>query len=156
VTADDGPLLIFAGAGSGKTRVLTHRIAWLIQQGRAEPGEILAVTFTNKAAREMRGRVENLLNLAAGAIWMGTFHAIGVRILRRDGSADGIDRHFVIYDEADRLSVVKRVMGELRLDEKRYPPGGMVALISRAKDEVISGEDQVIRRQAHHGRAASR
>jgi len=128
VTADDGPLLIFAGAGSGKTRVLTHRIAWLIQQGRAEPGAILAVTFTNKAAREMRSRVENLLNLAAGAIWMGTFHAIGVRILRRDGSADGIDRHFVIYDEADRLSVVKRVMNEMRLDEKRYPPGGMVAL----------------------------
>jgi len=143
VTAGDGPLLIFAGAGSGKTRVLTHRIAWLIQQGRAEPGEILAVTFTNKAAREMRGRVEHLLNLTAGAIWMGTFHAIGVRILRRDGSADGIDRHFVIYDEADRLSVVKRVMNEMRLDEKRYPPGGMVALISRAKDEVISAEDQL-------------
>src|SRR5256714_2354834 len=103
VTAGDGPLLIFAGAGSGKTRVLTHRIAWLIQQGRAEPGEILAVTFTNKAAREMRGRVEHLLNLTAGGIWMGTFHAIAVRMLRRDGTADGIDRHFVIYDEADRL-----------------------------------------------------
>ncbi len=143
MTADDGPLLIFAGAGSGKTRVLTHRIAWLIQQRRAEPGEILAVTFTNKAAREMRSRVENLLNLAASAIWMGTFHATGVRILRRDGSADGVDRHFVIYDEADRLSVVKRVMNELRLDEKRYPPGGMVALISRAKDEVIGADDQL-------------
>src|SRR5437870_12683548 len=98
---------------------------------------MLAVTFTNKAAREMRSRVENLLNLAAGAIWMGTFHAIGVRILRRDGSADGIDRHFVIYDEADRLSVVKRVMNEMRLDEKRCPTGGMLALISRAQDELI-------------------
>jgi DNA helicase-2/ATP-dependent DNA helicase PcrA len=156
VTADDGPLLIFAGAGSGKTRVLTHRIAWLIQQGRAEPGEILAVTFTNKAAREMRSRVENLLNLAAGAIWMGTFHAIGVRILRRDGSADGIDRHFVIYDEADRLSVVKRVMNELRLDEKRYPPGGMVALISRAKDEVISADDQLKAAGTHNEELAAR
>jgi DNA helicase-2/ATP-dependent DNA helicase PcrA len=156
VTADDGPLLIFAGAGSGKTRVLTHRIAWLIQQGRAEPGEILAVTFTNKAAREMRSRVENLLNLAAGAIWMGTFHAIGVRILRRDGSADGIDRHFVIYDEGDRLSVVKRVMTELRLDEKRYPPGGMVALISRAKDEVINGEDQLKAAGTHNEELAAR
>jgi len=156
VTADDGPLLIFAGAGSGKTRVLTHRIAWLIQQGRAEPGEILAVTFTNKAAREMRSRVENLLNLAAGAIWMGTFHAIGVRILRRDGSADGVDRHFVIYDEADRLSVVKRVMNELRLDEKRYPPGGMVALISRAKDEVISAEDQLKAASTHNEELAAR
>ena len=156
MTAADGPLLIFAGAGSGKTRVLTHRIAWLIQQGRAEPGEILAVTFTNKAAREMRSRVENLLNLAAGAIWMGTFHSIGVRILRRDGSADGIDRHFVIYDEADRLSVVKRVMNELRLDEKRYPPGGMVALISRAKDEVISAEDQLKTAGTHNEELAAR
>src|SRR5436305_11280766 len=156
VTAGDGPLLIFAGAGSGKTRVLTHRIAWLIQQGRAEPGEILAVTFTNKAAREMRGRVEHLLNLTAGAIWMGTFHATGVRILRRDGSADGIDRHFVIYDEADRLSVVKRVMNEMRLDEKRYPPGGMVALISRAKDEVISAEAQVSAAGTHNEELAAR
>src|SRR5260370_8251405 len=81
---------------------------------------------------------------------MGTFHAIGVRILRRGGSADGIDRHFVIYDEADRLSVVKRVMNELRLDEKRYPPGGMVALISRAKDEVITGEDQLKAASTHN------
>jgi len=155
VTADDGPLLIFAGAGSGKTRVLTHRIAWLIQQGRAEPGEILAVTFTNKAAREMRSRVENLLNLTAGSIWMGTFHSIGVRILRRDGSADGIDRHFVIYDEADRLAVVKRVMNEMRLDEKRYPPGGMVALISRAKDEVITAEDQARAAATHNEELAA-
>ena len=155
VTAEDGPLLIFAGAGSGKTRVLTHRIAWLIQQGRAEPGEILAVTFTNKAAREMRGRVEQLLNLTAGGIWMGTFHAIGVRILRRDGSADAIDRHFVIYDEADRLSVVKRVMNEMRLDEKRYPPGGMVALISRAKDEVITAQDQAAAAGTHNEELAA-
>ncbi len=156
VTADDGPLLIFAGAGSGKTRVLTHRIAWLIQQGRAEPGQLLAVTFTNKAAREMRSRVESLLNLTAGAIWMGTFHAIGVRILRRDGSADGIDRHFVIYDEGDRLSVVKRVMSELNLDEKRYPPGGMVALISRAKDEVIVADDQLKAASTHNEELAAR
>jgi len=155
VTADDGPLLIFAGAGSGKTRVLTHRIAWLIQQGRAEPNEILAVTFTNKAAREMRGRVESLVNLSAGAIWMGTFHAIGVRILRRDGSADGVDRHFIIYDEADRLAVIKRVMTELRLDEKRYPPSGMVALISRAKDEVISAEDQLKAAGTHNEELAA-
>jgi DNA helicase-2/ATP-dependent DNA helicase PcrA len=142
VTAKDGPLLIFAGAGSGKTRVLTHRIAWLIQERRAEPGQILAVTFTNKAAREMRSRVEHLLNLTASGIWMGTFHAIAVRILRRDGVADGIDRHFLIYDEADRLAVIKRVMNEMRLDEQRYPPGGMVALISRAKDEVMTVEEQ--------------
>ena len=156
VTAGDGPLLIFAGAGSGKTRVLTHRIAWLIQRGRAEPSEILAVTFTNKAAREMRGRVEQLLNLTAGGIWMGTFHAIAVRMLRRDGGADGIDRHFVIYDEADRLSVVKRVMNEMHLDEKRYPPSGMVALISRAKDEVISVEEQAKAAGTHNEELAAR
>ena len=156
VTANDGPLLIFAGAGSGKTRVLTHRIAWLIQQHRAEPSEILAVTFTNKAAREMRGRVEQLLNLTAGGIWMGTFHAIDVRMLRRDGSADGIDRHFLIYDEADRLSVVKRVMNEMRLDEKRYPPGGMVALISRAKNEVMSVEEQARAAGTHNEELAAR
>src|SRR5438128_7580396 len=104
----------------------------------------------------MRGRVEHLLNLTAGAIWMGTFHAIGVRILRRDGSADGIDRHFVIYDEADRLSVVKRVMNEMRLDEKRYPPGGMVALISRAKDEVITAEAQASAAGTHNEELAAR
>ncbi|HYM49190.1 MAG TPA: UvrD-helicase domain-containing protein [Candidatus Limnocylindrales bacterium] len=141
VTAGDGPLLIFAGAGSGKTRVLTHRIAWLIQQGRAQPGEILAVTFTNKAAREMRVRVEQLLNLSASGIWMGTFHAIAARILRRDGTAAGIDRRFVIYDEADRLAAVKRAMAELRLDEKRYPPGGFVQAISHAKDELRSARE---------------
>jgi DNA helicase-2/ATP-dependent DNA helicase PcrA len=142
VSADDGPLLIFAGAGSGKTRVLTHRIAWLIQQGRAQPGEILAVTFTNKAAREMRSRVEQLLSLAAGYIWMGTFHAIAARILRRDGSAAGIDRRFVIYDEADRLAAVKRAMSEMRIDEKRHPPGSIVEFISRAKDELLSPTDR--------------
>ncbi|HEY8737434.1 MAG TPA: UvrD-helicase domain-containing protein [Candidatus Dormibacteraeota bacterium] len=156
VTAADGPLLIFAGAGSGKTRVLTHRIAWLIQQGRAEPGELLAVTFTNKAAREMRSRVEHLLNLAAGGIWMGTFHAIGVRILRRDGAADGVDRHFAIYDEGDRLAVVKRIMTEHRLDEKRYPPGGMVGLISRAKDELMTPEEQLKAAGTHTEELAAR
>ncbi|MDQ6883378.1 MAG: UvrD-helicase domain-containing protein [Candidatus Dormibacteraeota bacterium] len=156
VTASDGPLLIFAGAGSGKTRVLTHRIAWLIQHGRAEPGELLAVTFTNKAAREMRSRVEHLLNLAAGGIWMGTFHAIGVRILRRDGAADGVDRHFAIYDEADRLAVVKRIMTEHRLDEKRYPPAGMVGLISRAKDELQTPQQQLEAAGTHTEELAAR
>jgi len=128
----------------------------LIQQGRAEPGELLAVTFTNKAAREMRSRVEHLLNLAAGGIWMGTFHAIGVRILRRDGAADGVDRHFAIYDEGDRLAVVKRIMTEHRLDEKRYPPGGMVGLISRAKDELMTPEEQLKAAGTHTEELAAR
>lgn len=143
VTAGDGPLLIFAGAGSGKTRVLTYRIAWLIQQGRAQPWEILAVTFTNKAAREMRARVTQLVHLASGNIWLGTFHAIAARMLRRDGSVAGIDRHFVIYDEADRLAAVKQIMDDLRIDPKRHPPGGIVAAISRAKDELIGPADFV-------------
>jgi DNA helicase-2/ATP-dependent DNA helicase PcrA len=155
VTADDGPLLIFAGAGSGKTRVLTYRIAWLIQQGRARPAEILAVTFTNKAAREMRTRVEQLLRFGATNLWMGTFHAIGARILRRDGSAAGIDRHFVIYDEGDRLSAVKRVMDELRLDPKRYPPGATVAWISRAKDELLTPAEAAARAGTHVEEVAS-
>ncbi len=141
VTAGDAPLLIFAGAGSGKTRVLTHRIAWLIQQGRTQPWEILAVTFTNKAAREMRDRVDQLVNLASGNIWMGTFHAIAARILRRDGAVAGIGRHFVIYDEADRLAAVKRVMEELHIDPKRYPASSIVVLISRAKDELLDASD---------------
>jgi DNA helicase-2/ATP-dependent DNA helicase PcrA len=156
VSAPDGPLLIFAGAGTGKTRVLTHRIAWLIQQGRAQPGEILAVTFTNKAAREMRGRVEQLLNLSASAVWMGTFHAIAARILRRDGSAAGIDRRFVIYDEGDRLAAVKRVMGELRLDEKRYPPGAFVHAMSHAKDELESAAEFAQRASTHMEEVAAR
>jgi DNA helicase-2/ATP-dependent DNA helicase PcrA len=104
VAAPDGPLLIFAGAGSGKTRVLTHRIAYVIAARGVRPQEILAVTFTNKAAREMRGRVEKLLGADISGMWVGTFHSVGARILRRDGDAIGIPANFVIYDEADRLA----------------------------------------------------
>ncbi len=136
VEAPDGPLLIFAGAGSGKTRVLTLRIVHLIRSRRAYPGQILAVTFTNKAAREMRTRVEALLQLSATAIWMGTFHAMAVRLLRREAEAAGIDRHFQIYDEVDRLGVVRKVMHDLRVDEKRWPPGSIVHAISQAKNEL--------------------
>jgi DNA helicase-2/ATP-dependent DNA helicase PcrA len=136
VTAADGPLLIFAGAGSGKTRVLTYRIAHLIESGRARPSEILAVTFTNKAAREMRGRIEELLGVGQAPVWMGTFHSICGRILRRDGEAIGVDRRFVIYDEADRLAAVKRSMQKLRLDEKKFPPSSVVHRISHAKNEM--------------------
>jgi DNA helicase-2/ATP-dependent DNA helicase PcrA len=136
VEAPDGPLLIFAGAGSGKTRVLTYRIAYLIRARRAYPGQILAVTFTNKAAREMRARVEALLQLSAASIWMGTFHAMAVRLLRREAAAAQLDSHFQIYDEVDRLGVVRKVMGDLKIDEKRYPPGAIVHAISQAKNEL--------------------
>ncbi len=137
VEAPDGPLLIFAGAGSGKTRVLTTRIAHLIQTRRAYPSQILAVTFTNKAAREMRARIEALLALSAAGIWMGTFHAMAVRLLRREASAAGLSPRFQIYDEVDRLGVVRKVMADLRIDERRYPPGGIVHAISQAKNELL-------------------
>ncbi|HEV3231757.1 MAG TPA: UvrD-helicase domain-containing protein [Candidatus Dormibacteraeota bacterium] len=158
VTAPDGPLLVFAGAGSGKTRVLTYRIAHLIESGRAQPDGILAVTFTNKAAREMRQRIESLLGAGqaegpAGSpgtpgrgerpaswggspAWMGTFHNICGRVLRRDGHLIGVDRSYVIYDEGDRLSAVKRAMAGLGLDEKRFPPNAVVGRISTAKNEI--------------------
>src|SRR5271168_2395743 len=100
-----GPLLIFAGAGSGKTRVITYRIARLIQNG-VPPSRILAVTFTNKAAREMRGRVEELVGDAAKSMWIGTFHSLCARMLRIDGRGIGLDQNFVIYDDADQLSLI--------------------------------------------------
>ena len=108
MVAPDGPLLIFAGAGSGKTRVLTHRIAYVLATRDVRPQEICAVTFTNKAAREMRGRVETLLGGSTSGMWIGTFHALGARILRRDGSAIGIPSSFSIYDEADRAAALRR------------------------------------------------
>ncbi|MFN2463437.1 MAG: ATP-dependent helicase, partial [Candidatus Dormibacteria bacterium] len=137
VTAGDGPLLIFAGAGSGKTRVLTYRIAHLVESGRARPNDILAVTFTNKAAREMKARLEELLGPGQAPPWMGTFHSICGRILRRDGHVIGVDRSFVVYDQADRLSAVKRAMQRLRLDEKKFPPNAVSNSISYAKNEML-------------------
>ena len=141
VTAPDGPLLVFAGAGSGKTRVLTYRIAHLIQTGRVHPDQVLAVTFTNKAAREMRDRVAAIVGPDRAPAWMGTFHSICGRILRRDGQLIGIDRSYVIYDEADRLAAMKRAMQKLGLDEKRFPPGAVVQKISHAKNEMLGPEE---------------
>jgi DNA helicase-2/ATP-dependent DNA helicase PcrA len=140
VEAPDGPLLIFAGAGSGKTRVLTHRIAHVIATRKVRPGEILAVTFTNKAAREMRARVEALIGESITGMWLGTFHAIGVRLLRRDGEVVGIPNDFGIYDEADRLATVKRAMAAAGVDEKRWPARGIVHAISTAKNELLDAD----------------
>ena len=137
VEAPDGPLLIFAGAGSGKTRVLTCRIAHLIATGRAKPSEILAVTFTNKAAREMRTRVAGLVGEDASGMWLGTFHALGARMLRRDGDAIGVPARFVIYDEADRLVALRRAADSAGVDSKRYPPSQMGHAISAAKNELL-------------------
>jgi len=142
VETTDGPLLIQAGAGSGKTKTLTHRIAYLIATHRATPFNILSVTFTNKAAREMRERVAQLLSENAenrGFMpYMGTFHSICVRILRMDGEHIGIPRSYVIFDEADRLSAVKQASKQIGLDEKAFPPRVIAGLISSAKNELVT------------------
>ncbi len=154
VTHGDGPLLIFAGAGSGKTRVLTARIAYLIASHRVWPDRLLAVTFTNKAAREMRGRVEALVGEVAAKMWVGTFHWTAVRVLRREAPRIGIVPSFVIFDEDDTRAALKRVLDELRLDPKRYPIGALSQAISQAKSELKrpgdipnrSYQDEVLRR----------
>ncbi|HSX15821.1 MAG TPA: UvrD-helicase domain-containing protein [Candidatus Saccharimonadales bacterium] len=145
VETTDGPLLIQAGAGSGKTKTLTHRIAYLIATRKATPYNILAVTFTNKAAREMRERVARLLSQDADnrgfMPYMGTFHSICVRILRMDGEHIGIPRSYVIFDEADRLAAVKQASKQLMLDEKAFPPRVIAGLISSAKNELLTPDD---------------
>jgi DNA helicase-2/ATP-dependent DNA helicase PcrA len=141
VEAIDGPVLILAGPGSGKTRVITHRVAYLIKLCGVSPHHIMAVTFTNKAAREMRERLEQLLGQAVEALTLGTFHAICARILRREGKAIGLDSSFVIYDEEDQLSLTKQVLEELNLDLKQYAPRALRSAISAAKSRLISPED---------------
>src|SRR5580693_7752335 len=118
-----GPLLVFAGAGSGKTRVITYRIANLLSGLRIPPWRILAVTFTNKAAGEMRSRLERLCGAeVARALWVGTFHATCAKLLRAHGEAVGVHNNFVIYDAADQKAVVTRALRDLELDERRWPP----------------------------------
>lgn len=141
VLAVDGPVLILAGAGSGKTRVLSYRIAYMIASGKARPEQILAVTFTNKAAGEMRERVERLVPGAAADIWVSTFHSACARILRREGGRIALPRNFSIYDEDDQKRLIKECIGELRLPETRYHPGVVAALISQAKSAVLLPED---------------
>ncbi|MBA3262910.1 MAG: UvrD-helicase domain-containing protein [Thermoleophilaceae bacterium] len=136
----EGPLLILAGAGSGKTRVLTHRIAHLVGTGQAGPGEILAITFTNKAAQEMRERVEVLVGRRARAMWVMTFHSACTRMLRADAERLGYTRSFTIYDEQDSLRLVKNCVDELDIDPKRFAPRGIRRQISDAKDALLDAE----------------
>jgi ATP-dependent DNA helicase UvrD/PcrA len=136
VTHGEGPLLILAGAGSGKTRVLTHRIAFLVFTDQAQAGEILAITFTNKAAQEMRGRVERLLGHGTRGMWLMTFHAACARMLRSDAERLGYTRQFTIYDQADARRLTKRCIDELGLDPKRFTPPAILGQISAAKNRL--------------------
>ncbi|HKG01766.1 MAG TPA: UvrD-helicase domain-containing protein [Conexibacter sp.] len=136
----EGPLLILAGAGSGKTRVLTHRIAYLLATGQARPNEILAITFTNKAAQEMRERVELLVGARTRAMWLLTFHAACARMLRADAHRLGYTRQFTIYDQADARRLVKRCIDELDVDPKRFTPGAIHHEISDAKNKLRDAE----------------
>lgn len=137
----DGPLLILAGAGSGKTRVLTHRVAHLIGHHGVAPGAILAVTFTNKAATEMRERIVSLVGPRSRAIWVGTFHATCARILRESGVAIGIAKDFTVYDDGDQLSVVRAALKDLNIDDSRFAPRAVLAGISRAKEKMQGPQD---------------
>ena len=153
------PLLIMAGAGSGKTRVLTHRIAYLLESGRARPHEILAITFTNKAAGEMRERVSALVGPEARFMWVSTFHSACVRMLRTDHELAGLTSSFSIYDTADAGNLMKLVMRELELDPKKFTPKAILNRIGRFKDELISPQvalaaaDSVSRHSLDHAAA---
>ena len=140
VTHGEGPLLVLAGAGSGKTRVLTHRVAYLLATGMSRPGEILAITFTNKAAGEMKERVASLVGAASRVMWVMTFHSSCARILRQHADRLGYKRGFTIYDEADSRRMVKRCMDELEIDPKRFPPRSIKGQISGAKNRLRDAE----------------
>ncbi|MDX1389758.1 MAG: UvrD-helicase domain-containing protein, partial [Acidobacteriota bacterium] len=140
VTHESGPLLVLAGAGSGKTRVITHRIAHLILNRGIDPRRIVAVTFTNKAAAEMRERVGSLIGLQSVGSWIGTFHALCLRLLRRDGAAIGLEPGFNIYDRDDQIGLVRRLLREHDDGDAAGNARGVLARISRAKNALESPE----------------
>src|SRR5918911_3057426 len=145
VLTTEGPLLVVAGAGSGKTRVLTYRVAHLLAACGVEPNEILAITFTNKAAGEMRERIEATVGAKARAIWILTFHAACGRILRREAPRLGYRSNFTIYDQADQLRLVRACLEELERDPKRFVPRGIHAQISNAKNALIGPDEYASR-----------
>ena len=137
VEATEGPVLVLAGAGTGKTRVLTTRLAHILHRGLARPGEVLAVTFTNKASREMKGRVEALLQRPVESLWLGTFHAMGARILRRHAELAGLTANFTILDTDDQIRLLKQVIEAAGIDEKKWPARNLAALVGRWKDRGV-------------------
>ncbi|MDX1423768.1 MAG: UvrD-helicase domain-containing protein, partial [Kiloniellales bacterium] len=140
VEALDGPVLVLAGAGTGKTRVLTTRLAHLLRTGRAHPGQVLAVTFTNKAAQEMRERVAGLLGRPVEGWWLGTFHALAARMLRLDAERVGLTPRFTIIDTDDQLRLVKQILSAEGIDDKKWPARGLLAAIQRWKDRGLTPE----------------
>ena len=141
VVCTEGPLLVLAGAGSGKTRVLTHRVAYLIQEKGMDPWNILAITFTNKAADEMKRRVEQLVPECAGMVWVSTFHSACVRILRRYGERLGYDRNFSIYDTDDQRTVMKQLFKDQKIDKRLFKERDVLSYISWAKNKLLTPED---------------
>src|SRR5436190_2155013 len=141
VLETEGPLLVIAGAGSGKTRVLTHRVGHLITACGVKPNEILAITFTNKAANEMKERLEDLLGPTARRLWILTFHAACGRILRREAPRLGYRTNFTIYDQADQIRLTKACLEELERDPKRFVPRGIHAQISSAKNNLVGPDE---------------
>src|SRR6202050_4894384 len=141
VAAPLGSALVLAGAGSGKTRVLVHRVAWLIQVEGASPHSILAVTFTNKAAAEMRRRIETLLGFPGGALWIGTFHGLAHRLLRLHWRDAGLPQSFQILDSEDQARVLRKVLKALDLDEARWLPREILWFINAQKDEVLRAKN---------------
>ena len=140
VLAVEGPVLVLAGAGTGKTRVLTTRLAHILHQGLARPWEVMAVTFTNKAAREMKGRIERLVGMPVERLWLGTFHALGARILRRHAELVGLKPNFTILDTDDQLRLLKQLLEAEEIDDKRWPARMVLAVIQRWKDRGLTPE----------------
>jgi DNA helicase II / ATP-dependent DNA helicase PcrA len=156
VEAPDGPLLILAGPGSGKTRVITHRIAYLIKVRGVSPHRILAVTFTNKAAREMTDRLSRMIAAALPDLTMGTFHSICSRILRKDGRAVGLEPHFVIYDDQDQISLIKRTLQALNIDPKQFAPNAIANAISAAKCHTWGPKEYAQRSRSYFDEVVAR
>ena len=152
VAAPPGPLLVLAGAGSGKTRVLTRRVAWLVQAQQIAPSTILAVTFTNKASREMRQRIEEMLQSPMGGMWMGTFHSLCHRLLRIHSEVAGLPQNFEIIDSDDQYRLVRRILREASLDETHYPPKSIQWMINKNKDEGMRAQDVPINNNDIHAK----
>lgn len=144
VACESQNMLVLAGAGSGKTRVLVHRIAWLIQAEGLSPWSILAVTFTNKAAREMRLRIEEMLQIGTQGMWVGTFHGLAHRLLKSHWQEAGLPQDFQILDSDDQLRLVKRICRELELDDSRWPPRQAQWFINSQKDEGLRAGKSVV------------